>query len=119
MHWRLRSAYFLFGAILLGIVLSDHRVHALAALPYVALLACLGMHLVHHGAHRSRRAPPSLDQPSAASRPLREEVHESCAPPSRAAGPESSVAERDATASEARNARTGHRASRAPEPPIA
>ena len=46
------------GALVMGAVagwflLSEHRAHALAALPYLLLLACPLMHVFMHGSHRS------------------------------------------------------------------
>lgn len=51
--WRSRYAVGLLvlGAIAAWLLLSEHRIHALGALPYLVLLACPLMHLFMHRGH--------------------------------------------------------------------
>jgi hypothetical protein len=56
--WRTRSGFVL--AVFLTIagyfVVTEHRAHAIAALPYLLLLACPLMHMFHgHGGHGSHK----------------------------------------------------------------
>lgn len=53
---RSNLAWWVFAAIALFYLLTEHRAHFLGALPYLLLLACPLMHLfMHHGhGHHSR-----------------------------------------------------------------
>jgi hypothetical protein len=53
-RWSFRSrlAFAVLGGIALVLLLLEHRIHFLGALPYLLLLACPLMHLFHHGGHR-------------------------------------------------------------------
>jgi len=59
-------------AVLAGIaaffVLAEHRAHLYGFLPYLLLLVCPLMHLVHHGGHGGRRhgARPRNQEPARA-----------------------------------------------------
>lgn len=50
--WRTRSCFVLFGFLAIAgyFVITEHRAHAISALPYMLLLACPLMHMFHgHG----------------------------------------------------------------------
>jgi hypothetical protein len=55
--WRTPSALALLGflAVALFFLLTEHRAHFMGALPYLLLLACPLMHLLHHGHRHGRR----------------------------------------------------------------
>lgn len=50
-----RWAFWLFAAVGLYYLLTEHRAHVLDYLPYLLLMACPLMHLLHgHGHHHKR-----------------------------------------------------------------
>lgn len=51
--WRSPSgvAFLCFLAVALFFLLTEHTAHVMGALPYVLLLACPVMHLMHHRGH--------------------------------------------------------------------
>jgi len=52
--WRTRSCFILFAFLAIAgyFVITEHRAHAISALPYLLLLACPLMHMFHgHGGH--------------------------------------------------------------------
>jgi hypothetical protein len=53
-----RVALFGFLGIAVFFLWTEHRAHLLGALPYVLLLACPLMHLLHGGHHHRRSTPP-------------------------------------------------------------
>lgn len=56
-HWVILAV----GALGLGLLLLDHWAHPLGLLPYLVLLACPFLHLVHRrrGGHRHRGPQPA------------------------------------------------------------
>ena len=46
-----RYVFFGFVAVAAYFVITEHRAHVVAFLPYVLLAACPLMHLFHHGGH--------------------------------------------------------------------
>ena len=55
----IRNKWVLIGFLAVGafFLVAEHRAHLYGALPYLLLLACVGMHLFHgHGGHRSHRS---------------------------------------------------------------
>ena len=56
-HW----VVLVLGALGIGLLVVSHWVHALGLLPYVVLLACPLMHIVHrrHGGHRHHAPAPA------------------------------------------------------------
>jgi hypothetical protein len=50
---RLRRGLWVFAAIAGYFLLTEHRAHVFAALPWLLLLACPVMHLFMHRGHRS------------------------------------------------------------------
>ena len=50
------------GAVLLWLV-YEHRLHVLAILPYLLVLACPLMHLFHHRGHTAHRHTPDERSP--------------------------------------------------------
>lgn len=53
--WRTRTGFVLLGFLAIAgyFVVTEHRAHAVAALPYLLLLACPLMHMFHgHGGHK-------------------------------------------------------------------
>jgi len=55
-------AFIGFLAVAAFFLLSEHRAHLLGVLPFVILLACPLLHLLHHGRHG---APRDRDDPDA------------------------------------------------------
>lgn len=56
--WRTRSYFVLFGFLAIAgyFVITEHRAHAINALPYLLLLACPLMHMFHgHGGRRDHK----------------------------------------------------------------
>lgn len=51
-RWRLIVGWTAFAAIAALLLVSEHRLHALGALPYLLLLACPLMHVFMHHGHR-------------------------------------------------------------------
>jgi len=52
---QIRIAILVFSLIAAVLLLSEHRVHALSLLPYLLLIACPLLHLLHrHGSHRDK-----------------------------------------------------------------
>jgi hypothetical protein len=54
--WRAPSGWVLLGflAIAAFYLLTEHTAHVMGALPYLLLLACPAMHLLHHRHHDHR-----------------------------------------------------------------
>lgn len=74
--WRSRSgiALLILGAVAAFFLLSEHRAHALGALPYLLILVCPLMHLfMHHGhghdhaghQHSGETEKPTQEKPNA------------------------------------------------------
>lgn len=71
---RTRIVFFLFLAIALFFLLTEHRAHVFGLLPYLLVLACPLMHLFHHGSHgghqgshhvaRGEKPGPPVTRPS-------------------------------------------------------
>jgi len=55
-----RSNWVLLGFLVIAgfFLLTEHRAHALGALPFLLLLACLLLHLFHHGKHGDESQEP-------------------------------------------------------------
>lgn len=56
--WRTRSGFVLIGFLAIAgyFVITEHRAHAIGALPYLLLLACPLMHMFHgHGGHSGNK----------------------------------------------------------------
>ncbi len=73
-RWRTRSniAFVIFLVIGGYFLWTEHRAHVIEFLPWVLLLACLGMHMFMHGGHGSHE-PHDNGEPrdQAADRPER------------------------------------------------
>lgn len=61
---RPRSRWVLWGFLAVGglLLLTEHRAHALGALPYLLLLACPLMHLFMHHGHRGHHGDAARDE---------------------------------------------------------
>lgn len=59
---RYNLVFWVFLAIALFFLVTEHRAHLLGALPYLLLLACPLMHLFMHGGHRSSHGAGTSDE---------------------------------------------------------
>ena len=72
-HWG-RKGWWLFAAVALFFLLTEHQAHLFGVLPYVLLLACPVMHFFMHGKHRGHE-PPHAQQSVANREPKPDEAH--------------------------------------------
>jgi hypothetical protein len=65
--WRSRYAIGLLvmGAVAVYFLMSEHRAHFFAALPFLLLLACPLMHVFMHGSHGGHGGSEQADTPAA------------------------------------------------------
>lgn len=51
--WRSKAGWATIGFLVVAVflIVSEHRAHALGALPYLLLIACPAMHFFMHGGH--------------------------------------------------------------------
>jgi Protein of unknown function (DUF2933) len=62
----IRWSFWAFAAVGLYYLLTEHRTHLLDYLPFVLLMACPLMHLLHgHGSHEPDRHGEQRDRPPA------------------------------------------------------
>lgn len=59
---RIAKGWWVFAAIALFYLLSEHRAHLFGILPYVLLLACPLMHVFMHGGHHDRHGAHGKDK---------------------------------------------------------